>query len=146
MRRMIIAAGFCVFAMAAGAGPALAGYGALGRDDSTGKYGLSSNEETQSKADDVALKECGSDKCKFVFRTTPHECGAIATGEGPAWLSPSIVMVLGGVAAGVAVLMAAGPRFCPKSEMIWRGATERNGFGAATGFWPAVPVQTDVAR
>jgi hypothetical protein len=86
MRRMIIAAGFCVFAMAAGAGPALAGYGALARDDSTGKYGLSSNEETQSKADDVALKECGSDKCKFVFRTTPRECGAIATNEdGKIW-------------------------------------------------------------
>jgi hypothetical protein len=85
MRRMIIAAGFCVLAMATGAGPALAGYGALARDDSTGKYGLSTNEETQSKADDVALKECGSDKCKFVFRTTPRECGAIATGEGTAW-------------------------------------------------------------
>jgi hypothetical protein len=85
MRRMTIAAGFCVVAMATGAGPALAGYGALAHDDSTGKYGLSSNEETQSKADDVALKECGSEKCKFVLRTTPHECGAIATGEGTAW-------------------------------------------------------------
>lgn len=66
--------------------PAFAAYGALAHEESTNKYGLSSNEETQSKADDVALKECGSDKCKIVFRTRSRECGAIATGEeGNAW-------------------------------------------------------------
>ena len=61
--------------------PAFAGYGALARDDDSGKYGLSSNEESQGKADDVALKICGSDKCKVVFRTVARECGAIATAE-----------------------------------------------------------------
>jgi hypothetical protein len=83
MRRVIIAAGFCVFAISivTGVGPALADYGALAHDDATGKYGLSSNEKTQAKADDVALKECGSDKCKIVFRTSARECGAIATAE-----------------------------------------------------------------
>ncbi len=61
--------------------PAFAGYGALARDDDSGKYGFSSNEESQGKADDVALKICGSDKCKVVFRTVARECGAIATAE-----------------------------------------------------------------
>ncbi len=61
--------------------PAFAGYGALARDDDSGKFGLSSNEESQGKADDVALKICGSDKCKVVFRTVARECGAIATAE-----------------------------------------------------------------
>ena len=82
MRRMtIIAAGFAAFTMLALAGPALAGFGALAHDDDSGKYGLSYNEESQSKADDVAMKECGGDKCKNVFRMGPRECGAIATAE-----------------------------------------------------------------
>jgi len=69
-----------------GASPARAEYGALARDDTTGKYGLSSGEETQSKADAVAMKECGSDGCKIVFRMGPGQCGAIATPEtGKAW-------------------------------------------------------------
>ena len=68
------------------AGPASAGNGALAHDDGAGKYGLSANEETQGKADDVALKICGTDKCKIVFRTGPRECGAIATADsGTAW-------------------------------------------------------------
>ena len=62
-------------------GPALAGYGALAFDEATRKYALSSNEETQAKADDVALKGCGSDKCKIVFRTAARECGAVAIAE-----------------------------------------------------------------
>ncbi|HTQ34685.1 MAG TPA: DUF4189 domain-containing protein [Stellaceae bacterium] len=73
-------------AMTVGTAPARAGFGALAYDDSSGKYGLSSNEETQSKADDVAVKECGSDGCKIVFRTRAKECGAIAKAEsGTAW-------------------------------------------------------------
>jgi hypothetical protein len=84
----IILLGIWIFAisMATSTGSALAEYGALAHDDTTSKFGLSSNEETQSKADDVATKECASDKCKIVFRTGPRECGAIATGEsGTAW-------------------------------------------------------------
>jgi len=84
--RRIISVGIWIFAMATSAGPALAEFGALAYDDATSKYGLSSGEETQSKADDVASKECGSDKCKIIFRMGPRECGAIATGEsGTAW-------------------------------------------------------------
>ena len=84
MRRMtVIAAGF-LFTMIAVAAPALAGHGALARDQDTGKYGFSSNEDTQTKADDVAMKICGNEKCKSVFRTGPKECGALATAElGP---------------------------------------------------------------
>ena len=83
--RTIAAAGFAAWILMA-AGPALAGYGALAHDDGTGKYGLSANEETQGKADDVALKICGGDKCKIVFRTSARQCGAIATAEtGSGW-------------------------------------------------------------
>jgi uncharacterized protein DUF4189 len=89
-RTMLIAAGFAATMTIMAAGPALAGYGALAYDESTGKYGLSSNEETQTKADDVATKECGGDKCKIVFRTAAKQCGAIAMvgeakGPNPAW-------------------------------------------------------------
>ena len=80
-RSTMIALGIVAFLMSAAAGSAFAGYGALARDDSGGKYGLSANEETQSKADDVAMKICGGDKCKVVFRTVAKECGAIATAE-----------------------------------------------------------------
>src|SRR6266852_2280484 len=87
-RTTIIAAGFAAFTMLALAGPALAGFGALAHDDDSGKYGLSSNEASQGKADDVAMKECGGDKCKIVFRTVAKQCGAIAvaeTGGSSAW-------------------------------------------------------------
>jgi hypothetical protein len=82
----IMAAGFCSILTILAAAPAFAGYGALAHDEETQKYGLSSNEITQSKADDVALKECGGGKCTIVFRTRPRECGAIATAEsGNGW-------------------------------------------------------------
>lgn len=90
MPRTIRAAALGILVLSAAAvlapGTALARYGALAYDEGSGKYGLSSNEETQAKADDVAMKECGGDKCKIVFRTTVRQCGAIATGEtGKAW-------------------------------------------------------------
>jgi len=85
-RSTTIAAGFAALSLLLTAAPALAGYGALAHDDDSGKYGLSSNEESQTKADDVAMKECGGDKCKIVFRTAAKQCGAIATAEGSsAW-------------------------------------------------------------
>jgi hypothetical protein len=85
-RAIIIAAGISALLATAAASPAFAGYGALAHDDASGKYGLSANEETQRKADDVAMKICGGDKCKIVFRTAARECGAVATGEtGNAW-------------------------------------------------------------
>jgi hypothetical protein len=80
-RATIIAAGFSALLVGVAAAPAFAGYGALARDDDSGKYGLSSNEVNQTKADDVAMKICGSDKCKIVFRTVARECGAIAIAE-----------------------------------------------------------------
>src|SRR5580704_9126163 len=82
----IIAAGFVSILTILAAAPAVAGYGALAHDDETQKYGLSANEDTQTKADEVALKECGGGKCKIVFQTRPRECGAIATAEsGTGW-------------------------------------------------------------
>ena len=76
---IVIAAAALVAGVAAS--PAWAANGALAHEEDGGKYGLSSNEETQAKADDVAKKECGGDKCKIVFRTGSRECGAIATSE-----------------------------------------------------------------
>jgi hypothetical protein len=78
--------GVAAFLAAAAAQPAVAGYGALAKDEASGKYGLSANEESQKKAEDVAIKICGGDKCKIVFRTAAKECGAIATADsGNAW-------------------------------------------------------------
>ena len=83
MRRITTAAaGLAIVALLTMAGPALAGYGALAFDDAGMKYGLSSNEESQTKADDVAMKECGGDKCKIVFRTAAKQCGAVAIADG----------------------------------------------------------------
>jgi hypothetical protein len=81
MRRTTMIVGFSVILVLAAA-PAFAGYGALAYDEQSRKYGLSSDEVSQAKADDVAMKECGGGKCKIVFRTVPRECGAIAIGEG----------------------------------------------------------------
>lgn len=81
MRCVILSLGIWAVAMLTGAGAALAAYGALALDESTLQYGLSSDEEAQGKADDAALKECSSDKCKLVFRTTSGQCGAIAIAE-----------------------------------------------------------------
>lgn len=87
MRRATLSIGFAAALFVLGnAAPAFAGYGALAFDESSRKYGLSSNEDTQGKADDVAMKECGSDKCKIVFRTVARECGAVALAEtGTGW-------------------------------------------------------------
>lgn len=83
----IIAAGFSALLVMSATAPAFAGYGALAYDEAAAKYGLSSNEESQSKADDVALKECGaSGKCKIIFRTAARQCGAVAMAEtGNGW-------------------------------------------------------------
>ena len=85
-RSTMIALGMAAFLSSAAAGPAVAGYGALAYDEAAVKYGMSSNEESQRKAEEVALKICGTDKCKIVFRTAAKECGAIATGDtGNSW-------------------------------------------------------------
>ena len=83
--RTIAAAGFAAWILIA-AGPALAGYGAFARDDSTGKYGFSWNEANQKQADDAAIKSCNTTGCKVVFRAGPKLCGAIAlTDDGKIW-------------------------------------------------------------
>jgi hypothetical protein len=84
MRRLIPMGMAALMLLAAG--PAFAGYGALARDQGTGKFGLSWNEETARRAEEVAMRDCGEGSCKIVFRMGPHQCGAIATPEkGKAW-------------------------------------------------------------
>jgi hypothetical protein len=85
-RTQVSAAVFAALVTLAAAAPAFAAYGAFAFDEKTGKYGVSWNEDNQGKADQAALKGCQSEQCKVVFRTGPHECGAIATAEqGAAW-------------------------------------------------------------
>ncbi len=87
MRGKHLFAGFCAAAvLALTAAPALAAYGAFAYDDAAHTYGYSWNQDTAAGADQAALKGCGTDKCKIVFRTGPKECGAIAFGdEGKVW-------------------------------------------------------------
>ena len=70
--------------------PAFAAYGAIAWDRGTGKYGVSWNQPTPKRAEEVALGECGSTRCKIVGRVGPAMCGALATTEngkqaGAAW-------------------------------------------------------------
>src|SRR5438105_2568927 len=53
-------------------------YAAFAYDQTTGKFGFSSNKETQGRADEAALQSCGTEPCKVVFRAGPGMCGAIA--------------------------------------------------------------------
>lgn len=72
-------------ARAAGA-VAHARFGAVAVDEKTAKYGFAWNEDTQQRANEVALQGCDSDACKVVFPVPPNRCGALATGEkGNAW-------------------------------------------------------------
>jgi len=59
--------------------PAAAGYGAIAWDKGTGKYGVSWNQPTGKRAEEVALGECGASGCEVVQRITPKMCGALAT-------------------------------------------------------------------
>jgi len=70
--------------------PAFAAYGAIAWDRGTGKYGVSWDQPTPKRAEEVALGECGSTGCKIVGRVGPAMCGALATTEngkqaGAAW-------------------------------------------------------------
>ena len=80
-RSTMIALGVATFLASAAAQPAFAGYGALAYDAEGRKYGLSSNEDSQRKAEEVAKKICGGDKCKIIFPTVAKECGAIAMAQ-----------------------------------------------------------------
>ena len=61
--------------------PALAEYGAIAWDKETGKRGWSWNQQTQSRADEMALSECGATGCKVIMRTGRAMCAALATTE-----------------------------------------------------------------
>jgi hypothetical protein len=70
--------------------PAVAGYGAIAWDRSTGKYGVSWNQPTAKRAEEAALGDCGATGCKVVSKIGPSACGALATTEdgkhaGAAW-------------------------------------------------------------
>jgi len=61
--------------------PAFAGYGAFAWDRGTGKYGVSWNQPTTKRAEEVALGECGASGCEVVHKIVPKACAALATTE-----------------------------------------------------------------
>ena len=69
----------------ANAVPAHAEYGAIAYDQMTGSYGASSNEPTAARAQELALKNCGSPGCQ-AHTVEPHGCGALAkSASDKAW-------------------------------------------------------------
>lgn len=86
IRAKFAAAAVAALLAGTAAAPAFAAFGALARDDGSGKFGLSWDKPTQGAADDAAMKDCAANSCKIIFRTRSHQCGAIATAkEGNAW-------------------------------------------------------------
>jgi len=62
--------------------PAAPGYyGAIAWDPDNGLRGWSWNQHTQTRADEVALSECGATGCKVIMRTGRGMCAALATTE-----------------------------------------------------------------
>jgi hypothetical protein len=59
--------------------PAFAAYGAMAWDEESGKAAMSWNEPTAKRAEEVAIRQCGADGCKVVYRFGPKLCGAMAT-------------------------------------------------------------------
>lgn len=82
---------FAVVALLVITSPALAGYGAVAYGQEKRKHGAAWDEETQQRANEVSLRECGSDRCKVRFPVPSSMCAAFATPEfatpesGPAW-------------------------------------------------------------
>jgi hypothetical protein len=84
-RANAIAAAMAAIILAlATAAPAYAGYGAIAYDQQSGKQGASWNQPTPARANELALKECGSAECR-VHAVEPAGCGALATSEDKRW-------------------------------------------------------------
>jgi hypothetical protein len=82
----LLMSGALITTLMALAAPACAGYGAFAYDDANRQFGYSVDQKSDADAATAALKDCGTDKCKIVFRTEPKQCGAIAVAENKkAW-------------------------------------------------------------
>ena len=81
MRRLIPtpAALFAAVSILLAATPALAGYGAIAWDKTSGKYGGTWNRATAQEAAEAALSDCGATGCKVIIRTGAKQCAALAT-------------------------------------------------------------------
>lgn len=73
------AALFAAASILLAATPALAGYGAIAWDKSSGKYGGTWNRATAEQAAERALSDCGASGCKIIMRTGAKQCAALAT-------------------------------------------------------------------
>ena len=77
----LIAAVLAVFGVLAGTGaPAQAGFGAIAYDQYAGKEGFSWNQPSEAEANELALKQCGSQDCR-VYPVSPKACGALARSD-----------------------------------------------------------------
>jgi len=87
MRRVrLFAAATVVIGVIAAGGAAMAGYGAVAYDEQARKQGAAWDEDTQQRANETALKACGSEACKVRFPVPPKKCGALASPDaGSAW-------------------------------------------------------------
>jgi hypothetical protein len=81
MRRATLTALLGLVSVPLTAVPAVAQYGAIAWDKETGKQGWSWNQQTQARADEVALSACGTTGCKVIMRTGRRECAALASNE-----------------------------------------------------------------
>jgi hypothetical protein len=71
--------------MLAAASSARAGYGAIANDQDSGSFGASFDQATPAEANEQALRQCGSAKCR-VHPVEPKGCGALAMSDkGKAW-------------------------------------------------------------
>lgn len=60
---------------------ALGHYGAIAWDQDTGRRGWSWNQDSPTRAEEMALSGCGSSGCRVILRPGAAMCGALATNE-----------------------------------------------------------------
>lgn len=80
LRNGMAAAAAAALLLCGVASAAEAGFGAVAYDQSSGKYGASWDEPTQSVAFEMALKQCASPDCR-VHPVEPKGCGALALSD-----------------------------------------------------------------
>jgi len=89
LRTPLIAGAALLVIALAGASPALASFGAIAYDQTTGKFGVAWSEPTQQVANEKALRDCGGSKNCHAFPIPPGQCGALAVSseikESSAW-------------------------------------------------------------
>jgi hypothetical protein len=79
-RTITAAAVVAAVAFGLAAAPAQAGFGAVAYDQDAGTFGATWDEPTQSRAYELALRQCNSPGCR-VYPVEPAGCGALALSD-----------------------------------------------------------------